>query len=184
MYSQAPYGYAPPPRQRRGLKRTIVGVLGIIANAVGLVVMPVIAGIVGALIAVGGGDAELTPLDPDQGTFQATSWSIYTIAVPQEDLDSVTCELTGVDVSVEPGDTTISSGQVDGVPYYDLYDVQVFGDQEVTVDCEGGEAIAVWEAGMGIVLVGLGIGLVLPIGLGLVSIVMTISGIIALVRSR
>lgn len=184
MYNQAPYGYPQPPRKRHGLKRTIFGGLGIVANAIGLIVMPIIAGVVGAVIAVGGGDSELAPLDPDRGTFQATSWSIYTIAVPQEDLDSVTCEITGMDVSVEPGDPSFSSGQVDGVTYYDLYDVQVFGDQEVTVDCEGGEAIAVWEAGMGVVLVSLGIGLVLPIGLGLVSIALTIWGIIALVRSR
>jgi hypothetical protein len=72
---------------------------------------------------------------------------------------------------------------VDGVAYYDLYDLQVSGDQEVTITCEGGEAVALWDAGMGGVMISLGVGVLLPVVLGLVALVMTIWGIIALVRS-
>lgn len=185
MTYQPSYGYAPytpAPRRRRGVKRTIFGVLGLLANAVGLVVMPILAGIIGGLLTMSA-SSELTPLDPRGSTFEASTWRMYAIAVPQEDLDSVACEIDGAEVTVEPGDPEISSGQVDGVAYYDLYDVQVFGDQEVTVTCEGGEAVALWDAGVGGVLVSLGIGVLLPVVLGLIALIMTIWGIIALVRS-
>jgi hypothetical protein len=185
MTYQPSYGYTPytqAPRKRRGVKRTIFGVLGLLANAIGLVVMPILAGIIGGVITYAS-NTELTPLDPQGTTIEASTWRMYAIAVPQEDLGSVNCEIAGQDVTVDPGDPEISSGQVDGVAYYDLYDLQVSGDQEVTITCEGGEAVALWDAGMGGVMISLGVGVLLPVVLGLVALVMTIWGIIALVRS-
>ena len=180
-FGHVPYAQAPRPR-RRGIKRTVFGALGLLANAIGLVVMPNIAAMIGAVLTMSSNTA-LTPLDPAGDSFQASSFSLYTIAVPQEDLGTTTCEIDGTDIDVTPGSTEITSGDVDGVAYYDLYDVQAFGDQEVTVTCEGGEAVALWDAGMGGVLISLGIGVALPVLLGLVALVMTIWGIIALVRS-
>jgi len=177
------HAYAPAPhRRRRGVKRTVFGALGLIANAIGLVVMPVLAAIIAAVVLYSS-NTDLTPLDPAGDSFQASSWRMYTIAVPQEDLGTTTCEIDGAELEVTPGSTDISSGSVDGVEYYDLYDVQVFGDQEVTVTCEGGEAVALWDAGVGGMLISLGIGVVLPVLLGLVALVMLVWGIIALVRS-
>jgi hypothetical protein len=180
-YGHVPYVQAPRPK-RRGIKRTVFGALGLLANAVGLVVMPVVAAMIAAVLMMSSNTA-LTPLDPAGDSFRATTFSLYTIAVPQEDLGSTTCEIEGTDIDVTAGSSEISSGNVDGVAYYDLYDVQAFGDQEVTVTCEGGEAVALWDVGMGGILVSLGIGVALPVLLGLVALVMTIWGIIALVRS-
>lgn len=183
MHYPAPYAYVPPPRKRRGLKRTIFGGLGLIANAVGLVVMPFVAAFIALMIA-GVGSMELTPLDAREATFQASSAKLYTVAVPQADLESTTCEIEGENLTVALGDPEISSGQVDGVDYFDLYDVTVHSDQEVSVRCEGGSAVALWEMGMVGTLVSLGLGILLPVLLGLASLVLTIWGIIALVRSR
>ncbi len=176
------YAQAPRPR-RRGVKRTVFGALGLVANAVGLVVMPVVAAIIGAAV-IFSGSTEMTPLDPAGDSFEASTWSMYTIAVPQEDHGTTTCEIEGADISVSPSEAQdVSIGSVDGVPYYDLYDVQAFGEQEVSVTCTGGEAVALWDAGMGGLLITVGVGVLLPVVLGLVALVMTIWGIIALVRS-
>lgn len=180
-YGHVPYAQASRPK-RRGIKRTVFGALGLVANAVGLVVMPIIATMIGGVLMMASNTA-LTPLDPAGDSFQATTFSMYTIAVPQEDLGTTTCEIEGTDIEVAPGSTDITSGNVDGVDYYDLYDVQAFGEQEVAVTCEGAEVVALWDAGMGGLLVSLGIGVALPVLLGLVALVMTIWGIIALVRS-
>ena len=175
---------APAPcRRRRGVKRTVFGALGLVANAVGLVVMPIVAALIGSAMVIAG-NTEMTPLDPSGDTFQASSWSMYTIAAPADDHGTTSCEIEGADISVSPSEAQdVSVGSVDGEPYYDLYDVQVYGDQEVSVTCTGAEAIALWDAGMGGILVSLGIGVLLPVVLGLIALVMTIWGIIALVRS-
>lgn len=172
-----------PRRRRRGVKRTIFGALGLVANGVGLVVMPFVAAIIGAVVIIAG-NTEMTALDPAGDSFQASTWSMYTIAVPQEDLGRTTCEIEGENVTVEQAETSdTSKGAVDGVPYYDLYSVSAFGEQEVSVTCTGGEAVALWDAGMGGFLASIGVGVLLPVVLGLVALVMTIWGIIALVRS-
>ncbi|MEV0866400.1 hypothetical protein AB0I24_00455 [Brachybacterium paraconglomeratum] len=177
------HSYAPAPRRRRrGLKRTIFGGLGLVANAIGLVVMPIVAAMIGAMLIVTG-NTEMAPLDPAGDSFEASTWSMYSIAVPQEDLGTTTCEIEGADVTVEPAEASSSMGSVDGVPYYDLYSVQVFGDQEVSVTCTGGESVALWDAGMGGFAISIGVGVLLPVVLGLVALVMLIWGIIALVRS-
>lgn len=182
MNYQASYGYLPPPRKRRGIKRLVFGILGIIANAIGLFVMPLVAGFIALMIA-GVGSMELTPLDPDQARFEGSAMKAYSIAVPQEDLETVTCEIDGENISVEPGDPEVASGQVDGVDYYDVHEITVNSNQEVTVDCEGASAVALWEMGVGGTLISLGLGIVLPLALGFVALALTIWGIIALVRS-
>lgn len=182
------YGLTPdysqlPPRRRRGVKRTVFGALGLVANAVGLVVMPIVAALLSGVVLYSS-NTEMTPLDPAGDSFEASTWSMYAIAVPQEDLDTTTCEIEGEDISVdraEPSDTSL--GSVDGVPYYDLYTVTVYGDQEVNVTCTGGEAVALWGAGMGGLLLSVGVGIVLPVVLGFIALVMLIWGIVALVRS-
>ncbi|MGO1284845.1 MAG: hypothetical protein ACTHWF_01575 [Brachybacterium sp.] len=182
MAYHQPYGYTYTAPRKRGKKRLIFGILGLIANAIGLVVMPIVAGIIGTIVTVAGG-ADVTQLEPDGGSFQASSWSLYTVAVPESDLETATCEITGQDISVEPGDPTISTVEHGGVEYFDLYDITVYGDQEVTVACEGAEDVLVAELGMLGMLIGAGIGVVLPVALGILALVMTISGAVALMRS-
>ena len=70
MSAPASYLAPQPPRRRRGVKRLIFGILGIIANGIGLFVMPFIAGVIAVLItAIGATD--LTPLENGELTFDA-----------------------------------------------------------------------------------------------------------------
>lgn len=112
-----------------------------------------------------------------------SAWSSYSIAVPAEDLDSVSCEINGTDVDVDAGDRSCSPGTVDGVEYFEVHEILVSSTQDVTVDCEGTDAVALYELGMGSTVVSFGIGVVLPIVLGLAALVMAIWGLIALLVS-
>ncbi|MGP9680489.1 MULTISPECIES: hypothetical protein [unclassified Brachybacterium] len=182
MMYQTSYAYAPPPRRRRGVKRLVFGILGILANGVGLFVMPFVAAFI-ALMISGIGSMELTALDPGSDSFEASAWSSYTLAVPADDLDSVSCTINGTDVDVEAGDRTYSPGTVDGVAYYEVHEIMVSSTQDVTVNCEGTDAVALSELGFTSTVVSFGVGIVLPIILGLVALVMAIWGLIALVAS-
>lgn len=180
MAYQQPYPYTERPR-RRGLKRTIFGVLGLLANAVGLVVMPMIAGTI-AIAVAGVGAMELEPLEADGGTIEASAWSIYSLAVPAEDLESVSCEFEGVEARPGRSGSTEPLYTKDGVDYYDAYVIS--GESgEITVHCEGTESLALSEIGMAGTVISAVVGLVLPIGLGLVALMLTIWGVIALITS-
>lgn len=172
---------APPPK-RRGVKRTVFGVIGLIANGIGLVVMPIVAGLIAAVISIAGA-TELTPLGPAATRVTAEVGTLYTIGVPQADLETARCEITGSDLTVEPGEHSITTGELDGVTYYDLYDFTVATTQEVTVTCIGTDSVVLGEVGAVGTLIGVGVGLVLPVLGGLISLVLLIWGIIALVRS-
>lgn len=182
MNCQASYGYMPPPRKRRGIKRLVFGILGIIANAIGVFVMPVVAGFI-ALMISGVGSLALTPLGAEGGSFTATFWASYSIAVPLEDVDSASCEINGENIDVEEGDTSYSPGDVDGVEYYEVYTVAAGSSQEVTVQCEGAEDVALSEMGMASTFISFGFGIVLPLAFGFVAVVLTVWGSIALIRS-
>lgn len=187
MYQQPqgygqPYGDAPPPRRRRGLKRTIFGVLGILANGVGLVVMPFLVGMIGAVLTVGASQ-NLTALDPQHATIEGDSMRVYSLAVPAEHTGTVECAVTGGDAVLTSESSDYSVGTIDGTDYYDVYDLQISGSDEVTVECTGTEALGLWDAGMGGTLISFGIGFLVPVVLGLLSVALTIWGIVALVRS-
>lgn len=132
MSAPASYLSPPPPRRRRGVKRLIFGFLGIIANGIGLVVMPFVAGFFAVLITVIVA-TDLTPLEDGELTFDATYWGICSIAVPASDLDQVSCQIDGEDIVVSPGDASYSIGQVDGVDYVELYGISAESDQQVSV---------------------------------------------------
>src|SRR5699024_6649682 len=80
VHPQQPSQYVAPPR-RRGVRRAVSGVVGRIANAIGLVVMPRVAGPL-TMFVTAIGAVELEPLDADGGTIQSSAWSVYTLAVP------------------------------------------------------------------------------------------------------
>lgn len=182
MVYHQPYDYTYTAPRKRGRKRLIFGILGLVANAIGLVVMPMVAGFIGVLFTVAGG-AEVAQLAPEGDSFEASSWSLYTIAVPEEDLGTATCEITGQDLSVDPAEPEVTIAVLGQEEYYDLYDVFPAGDQEVSVVCEGAQEVVVAKLGMAGTLIGAGVGLVLPVGLGILALVMTISGAVALMRS-
>ncbi|MFC7463367.1 hypothetical protein [Brachybacterium sp. GCM10030252] len=181
---QSSYGYVPPPK-KRGMKRIVFGILGIVANLIGLVVMPIIAGFVAAVIA-GMGLLESEPLDPNGGTISTSSMNAYMIAVPVDEVDQVTCDFTGSDgeeVNVEPQADTDLTTTVDGVEYQSIYQINTFGGQDVTVDCQGASSAAYSEMGLTGIFVSIGIGLLLPVVLGIAALILLIWGIVARVRS-
>lgn len=182
MAYQASYGSYQAPRKKRGLKRIIFGSLGIIANGIGLIVMPLVAGFVVALVAL----LSATPvsLGGSTGAFDASSSSLHYVYVPTSEVGSVTCSAEGgSDVVWEPDDESMVPTTVDGTEYTPIGTVEVTSDQEVTMSCEGASDVAVADIGLMGTLVGLGVGLVIPIGLGLIAIALLIWGIIARVRS-
>lgn len=181
MAYQASYGTYQAPQKKRGLKRIIFGILGIIANGIGLVVMPIVAGIIVTAFAV----MSATPVSMggSSATFDASMTSLYYVSVPTSEAASASCTVDGgSDVEWEPDVSSVTT-TVDGVEYTEVGDIQVLNDQEVTITCDGASDIAVSDIGMIGMLIGLGVGLVIPIGLGFLAFVLLIWGIIARVRS-
>ena len=155
-YPSAPgYGpYAPPPR-RRGMKRIVFGILGILANLIGLVVMPILASTVVALFAVLSVDA--TSAGGTTATIETSSASMVPVSAPADEAAAAACESIGL--------------------------VTVTSSQQVDVACQGVSDVAVGEMGFGSTLVALAVGLLIPVLLGLVAIALLIWGIVARVRS-
>lgn len=182
MVYHQPYAHTYAAPRKRGRKRLIFGILGLVANAIGLVVMPLLAGFIGIVLTVAGG-AAVAQLSPEGDSFEASGWTLYTIAVPESDLGTASCEITGQDLSVEPAEPAVTIAVRGDAEYYDLYDVFPSGDQEVSVACEGVQEVVVAEMGMSGTLIGAGVGVVLPVVLGILALVMTISGAVALMRS-
>ncbi|MGP9680488.1 MULTISPECIES: hypothetical protein [unclassified Brachybacterium] len=181
MAYQAPYGTYQAPRKKRGLKRIIFGTLGIIANGIGLLVMPLVATFAVALIAVM--TASPISLGGATGTVDASSTSLYYVYVPTSELSSASCTVDGgSDVEWDPEASTMPA-TIDGTEYEAVGSIQVTSDQEVTVTCDGASDVAVADVGIVGTLVGFGVGLVIPIGLGFLAFVLLIWGIIARVRS-
>lgn len=171
---------APPPR-RRGMKRTIFGIIGLVLNAIGLFVMPIIAALVAAVIATTGMTPE--PIEPRGGTYTADGMSILYLAVPAYAVASTTCEVEGADIQVDEDTAGMVVGEIDGVEYVSVYSINAVSEQQVTVHCEGTDSAAIATMGVVGFLITTGMGILIPIVLGLLSLVLLIWGIIALVRS-
>lgn len=181
MAYQAPYGMYQAPRKKRGLKRMIFGGLGIVANAIGLVVMPLVAAFVVALIALL--SASPVSIGGPSGTVSASATSLHYVYVPTTEAASTSCTVEGgSDVVWDPNQTSVPA-TIDGTEYTVVGSIEVTTDQEVTVACDGASDVAVADIGVLGTLVGMGVGLLLPIGLGLLSLILLIWGIIARVRS-
>ena len=181
MAYQASYGMMQAPRRKRGLKRIIFGTLGILANAVGLVVMPLVAAFAVALFAL----LSATPvsLGGPSGTVDASSTSLYNVYVPTSEVGSASCTAEGESgVNWDPEQSSVPT-TLDGVEYTPVGGFDVDTDQQVTVTCEGASDVAVADVGVMGTVVGLVVGLVIPIGLGFLAIILLIWGIIARVRS-
>ncbi|MGO2310648.1 hypothetical protein ACTXKH_02340 [Brachybacterium tyrofermentans] len=181
MAYQASYGMYQEPRKKRGLKRIIFGILGIIANGIGLLVMPLVAGAIVAAFAVMSSTPVSTGGSP--AILDASVTSLYYVSVPTSEAVSVSCSVDGSsDVEWEPDVSSVTT-TVDGVEYTEVGSLQVLDDQEVTITCDGASDIAVSDIGLIGTLIGVGVGLVIPIGLGILAFGLLIWGIIARVRS-
>lgn len=181
MAYQASYGTYQAPQKKRGLKRIIFGILGIIANGIGLLVMPFVAGLAVAIVAL----MSATPVSigGSTGSFDASATSLHYVYVPASEAASVSCTVEGgPDLEWDPEQSTVPA-TVDGTEYEPVGSLQVTSDQEVTITCDGASDVAVADIGLIGTVVGLGVGLVIPIGLGIFAFVLLIWGIIARVRS-
>ncbi|PZP17331.1 MAG: hypothetical protein DI611_02510 [Brachybacterium faecium] len=179
--SGSAYPQQPPPK-RRGVKRTVFGAIGLVLNAFGLIVMPILGVLLGGVIgAMGMLDAEA--IDASGGTFEASTMSIHYLAVPADAVETVTCEVEGQDVTIEPDTANTPVGVINGVEHVTVYTINTVGDQQVTVSCQGTDSLALSEMGMTGFFVSTVVSFIIPVVLGLASLVLLIWGIIALVRS-
>ena len=179
-YAQS-FGHYQPPPKKRGLKRIIFGILGIVANAIGLLVMPFIAGIGVAVVALL--TASPVSLGGPYGTFDASATSLHYAYVPASEAEAASCTAEGgSDVVWEPENTTMPT-TIDGTEYAPIGSIEVTSDQEVTMSCTGASDVAVADIGVIGTMVGFGVGIVIPVGLGLLAIALLIWGIVARVWS-
>lgn len=183
QYTPAYDPYAPPPK-KRGLKRMIFGGLGLVANAVGLVLVPFLGLMVGALISAAG-IFDLTALPEQGGTVEVSATDVVTIWAPVDEAEGVTCEITGSGVdpdhTYDPTDEITS--ELDGVTYIEVYSLYASGSAEADVRCEGASSVASSTMGILPTLIATGAGILIPVVLGFLSLVLLIWGIIARVRS-
>lgn len=172
--------YTPAPR-KRGMKRIVFGILGILANGIGLIAMPMIGAFVGAMFAVSGADS--TALDPQGGTLETKAFSAYDLYVPRGEENAVQCTLEG-NAELEHESTEGAIGMtVDGTSYVKVYGITATEDGTQTVTCEGASSLQVTSTGLVGVLVGTGLGLVIPIVLGIAAIILLIWGLVVRLRS-
>ncbi|MFC0675286.1 hypothetical protein [Brachybacterium hainanense] len=177
-YAAAPIG----PRRRKGMKRIIFGSLGIVANAIGLLVMPIVAVFISTALALGTmGDP--VSLGPTGGSFPVEDSSIYYIAVPASDLGTVECTSPDGGALLTPESGTMSAGQIGGVEYVQAFSVDPAGTQQVSVECTGTSDVAYTSLGVAGTLIGLVVGFAIPVLLGIVALILLIWGIVARVRS-
>ncbi|WP_152351686.1 hypothetical protein [Brachybacterium subflavum] len=175
--------YQAPPR-KRGLKRIIFGALGIVANLIGLVVMPVIALAIVAILMVS--NIEATSLGSSSASMESSGGlSMYYVFVPSEDAAGASCSVSSPNgTSLE--ETSSSEGMdttVDGASYTTVGTFTSQSDETVEITCEGASDVAVADVGLTGILVGMGVGFGLPILLGIIALILLIWGIVARVRS-
>lgn len=181
MAYQMPYGAYQPPRKERGMKRIVFGALGIIANGIGLLVMPFVAGIAVATVALL--SASPASLGGEAVTYDASGASLHYVYVPADEAAATTCSVEGGSgVQWDPENTSVPAS-VGGTDYAPVGSFQVTGDQQVTITCEGASDVAVADIGVMGTIVGFGVGIAVPVLLGLAAIILLIWGIIARVRS-
>ena|SRR5690625_4050172 len=181
VYAQ-PYGYYQPPPKKRGLKRMIFGGLGIVANVIGLVVMPVVMLFAASIFAVMSG-TELQELGPEGGTFRAEGLSVYSVAVPAEEAAEAECTFEGVPAEDVSSTSTGIEVTHEGRSYVEVYDVSTVGELDVHVSCTGVSNVGYTKMGMLGTLISMGVGLIIPIVLGVLALALLIWGIVARVRS-
>lgn len=178
-FSSEPAYQAPP--KKRGLKRIIFGALGIVANLVGLVVMPFIALMIVAVVMVANIDA--TSLGASSGSVEASGMSLYYVYVPSEEASAAQCSVSGGSDTLSDTSSDSMTTQVSGTEYSAVGTFSTTGDQSVQISCEGASDVAVADVGMTGILVGGGIGIGIPVILGIIALILLIWGIVARVRS-
>lgn len=179
----APGGSGPAPRKRRGLWPLIVGLVLLV------VVAPVvtIGGIIWSISSLAV-DASTGPVAMEGATAQVEvpANEMLIVYVPKADEATAECTAEGADpgaVTTVPSSTDTTFG--DGSEYVQVLGVAAVQDTTVTVTCTGTDAPAHLGPYSVFSMAGpLLIGLVIGVLAGLIGLVLTIVGIVKLVRSR
>lgn len=179
-YAAAP-GYVTPPRKKRGLKRIIFGILGLVANAIGLIVWPLLMGIVGAIF-FASSFMNPQPL-PASGSFELSAMHMGVVYVPSDVAGTADCTVTAPSPAEIVDATEKSTVTVDGTSYTGIKNVTSTEATSVSVTCTGTDQVLYATGDISPVLIWSGVGIVIPIVLGLVALALLIWGIIARVRS-
>lgn len=174
---------APAPRRRRGLLPLIIGLVLL------LVIGPAatIGGIIWSLGSLAA-DASTGPVALEGATseVEVSANEMLIVYVPQEDAAEAQCTAEGTDpgaVSTVPSSTSTTFG--DGSQYVQVLGVAALDDTTVTISCTGTESPAFLGPYSLLKMAGpLLIGPLIGLIAGLSGLVLTIIGIVLLVRSR
>ncbi|WP_347040687.1 hypothetical protein [Brachybacterium nesterenkovii] len=186
-----PYGgpgaYGAPPVKRRGMVRIILGILGMLLGTAGalLGLLP------GFLLGAGGGlVASISDIPPEDITTISNGQSVSVpndvIALVGSTDPTATCTASGADI-----ESNSQSGgfafEKDGRTYTAVTQVTSTNGSTATVTCTGSGEVAVAELGLDSALGGVAIGLLIfvgiPVLIGVLGLILLISGVIGRVRS-
>lgn len=180
--SPSPYGgspfSAPAPVKKRGLKRIIFGIIALLLGIIGVVAGAVLGAVIGmvvSLTSISGDD--VTPVSAG-APVSISSSSIYLIG-STDPTATCTAEGPGVEVDDQSGAMTFEK---DGTTYTAMSRLTSTSGGEVAVSCTGGD-VAIAEIGVGGTVIGFLIGVGIPVLIGLLGLILLISGIVARVRS-
>lgn len=180
----AQQGYAVPPQQKRR---------GLLPLILGIVLMIIIAPVVGVVGIVWGGSSIASsagsgPVQMENGTveMELESWDMVQIYVPEADADaecSIQAENPNAIQAVDGTGQELPAP--DGTTYTDSVSAVATEDTTVTVTCEGTDAPAyIGPMSMTSMILPMLIGVGIALVAGLVGLILTIVGIVLLVKTR
>lgn len=184
-YASSGYGpsYGAPAPKRRGLKRMILGILAMVTSAVLVLVGAFLGAVIGAAVSMASIDAaDVTVIAPGQQV-ELTD-GIYFLGSTQS---GATCTVTGTPAGSIENDSDSSGAftfDKDGTTYSVVSQLTVTGTATAGIDCGPGAELAIAPIGFGGMITGFLIGIGLPILLGLVGLILTIWGIVLMIRTR
>lgn len=157
--------------------RIVLGIIAIVLGAIGLLVGGFLGAMVGGVVSLATISEESTTVVPSGSTVDLES-GVYLVGTTSP---SATCTATGAESTSQPQPGTITY-EVDGTTYHTVLQVTAEKGTQATFTCTGAE-VAVAQVGNGPILIGVRVGLALPILLGLIGLVLLISGIVGRVNS-
>lgn len=171
-------GYTQPPK-KRGLKRIIAGIVLIVLGGIGAVGGGLLGAFVGAIIALQG--AAPSPV-VSGAEFQVTP-GLYYVAIESSEQSTCTVESSSpdaIDAETQDGDLPFT---VDGTDYKAVSSFSATRSTDVTVTCDGDVDPVVMSVSASPIIFGALIGVGIGLLVGVLGIVLLISGIIGRVRS-
>lgn len=168
-----------PPRRRKGLVMLIVGLVLLLVVGPLMTIGGIVWG-VGSLVS----DTAAGPTAMEGGelTMELPASDMLLIYVPSADADAAQCTLAEGDAQTVPSSSTVTFP--DGTEYEQIMGVAAVSDTTVTISCTGTDGAAyMGPYGMLDMMGPLLIGVIVGVLAGLVGLVLTIIGIVRLVRS-